>query len=312
MKLTVIAVLLAGLMSYAQEPPPAPAPSAQEIPAQAAAPEAPTVTVTPGTQILLSLVRPVSTRTTKVGDKVYLQTSAPVVVGDKLAIPAGTYLEGILNKAPRAQWTKRRASLQLRQASLVFGNGYTVAIPGTLDVTVNLRESTSTYGDYGTAAVVPIGAAAGGSAIGGLANGVRGAAIGGMVGGVAGTVIAVAMILHRGGVFMDVGTPVEATLDRPVSLEQDRVLDAARRFGSAQVLRPAPRHMCYVPGSPGTPDTVIPGTPATPGTPDTVIPGPPGSPPTVIPGTPGTPGTPDTVIPGTPATPGQSYPCPPE
>jgi len=51
---------------------------------------------------------------------------------------------------------------------------------------------------------------------------------------------------------------------------------------------PYDRGICYTPGMPGTPPTVIPGTP------------PIGD----------SPGTPATVIPGTPAIPGTPYPCP--
>lgn len=46
--------------------------------------------------------------------------------------------------------------------------------------------------------------------------------------------------------------------------------------------------MCYLPGTPGTPDVVIPGTPPTPALGD--VPATPGTPPQVIPGIPPTPG----------------------
>jgi len=51
--------------------------------------------------------------------------------------------------------------------------------------------------------------------------------------------------------------------------------------------------LCYTPGTPGTPDTVIPGTPGTPPVGDI----------------PGTPGTPDIRVPGTPATQGYWHTC---
>ncbi len=313
MKLTfAVLLLLTATVCWGQIPAEAPAAPADKSQAQAAAPQtSATITIPPGTELLLSLVRPVSTRTTNVGDKVYLQTSIPVVVAGIMAIPTGTSVVGTLDKAPHAQLRQRRAQFRLRLASLIFANGYTVSIPGTLDVTTNLGESTSTYGDAGNAA--PIAAAAGsggGLAIGAAAGGVRGAAIGGIIGGVGGMVAALILAAHHGGVFMDVGTPVNAVFETPLTVEHDRVLDAASHYPAPAAIRPAPRHMCYDPGSPGTPATVISGTPATPGTPDTVIPGPNGTS-TVIPGTPGTPGTPDTVIPGTPATPGRYYPCPP-
>jgi len=314
MKALVMVILLAALGCYAQGPGAVPTPSPTETQTEnKGIPEKPIVTVPPGTEVLLSLVRPVSTRTTKAGDKVYLQTTAPVLVGGKLAIPAGTFLEGTLDKAVHASWASRRGEIHLRLASLVFGNGYTVSVAGKLDLTTNLEESTSTYGDAGNAAPIALASGSlGGAGIGALANGAKGAAVGGIAGGVAGAVISLALALHHGGVFMDIGTPVDLILNNPLDVEQGRALNAARQYTPAPISPPRPvQRVCYDPGSPGTPDTVIPGTPGTPGTPPTVIPGPPGSPPTVIPGTPGTPGTPDTVIPGTPPTPGRSYPCPP-
>src|SRR5579885_1251219 len=50
---------------------------------------------------------------------------------------------------------------------------------------------------------------------------------------------------------------------------------------------PSGNGLCFVPGAPGTPDQIIPGTPPTPPIGD--MPGSPGTPDTIIPGTPGAP-----------------------
>ena len=100
-------------------------------------------------------------------------------------------------------------------------------------------------------------------------------------------------------VLLDNGTQIEMVLQLPLKLDAGQVAADVRQikagplppFKSATQCRP----------SPGTPDTIFPGTPGTPGTPPTVIPGGPGMPDTVIPGTPGTPGTPESVISGIPA-----------
>jgi len=314
MRALIMAILLAVLSCNAQEPGTVSAPVPGESQTDKAVPAEKTiVTIPAGTQVLLSLVRAVSTRTTKAGDKVRLQVTAPVVVGSNLAIPAGTFLEGTLDKPVRARWGKWRGEIHLRLASLVFSDGYTVSVPGNLDLTTNLRESTSTYGDAGNAAPIAlIGISTGATAIGALASGAKGAAVGGIVGGLAGAAIAFALAVRHGGIFMDVGTPVDLVVGNPLEVDQERVLIAARQYTPVPIspLRPLHR-LCYDPGSPGTPPTVIPGTPAIAGTPPTVIPGPDGTPATVIPGTPETPGTPDTVIPGTPPTPSWWYPCPP-
>ena len=110
---------------------------------------------------------------------------------------------------------------------------------------------------------------------------------------------------------IEVGTPLEIILPAPVYLDAARVAAAIQQYDQqtsnapVQIVQPPVKpKMCYDPGTPGTPDTVIPGSP---GTPDTVIPGMNGTPDTVIPGSPR---TPDTVIPGTPGTPSSTYPCP--
>ncbi|HXA86446.1 MAG TPA: hypothetical protein VNZ47_15295, partial [Candidatus Dormibacteraeota bacterium] len=92
------------------------------------------------------------------------------------------------------------------------------------------------------------------------------------------TVLAIALN-HRGrnDLNLETGTPLELVLLSPLQLDPDRVMAAVRQY-SAQVATappeivqpPKPPKMCYDLGSPGTPDTVIPGSP---GTPDTVIPG---------------------------------------
>jgi hypothetical protein len=127
-----------------------------------------------------------------------------------------------------------------------------------------------------------------------------------------GTVLAFTLAHHRSNdLNLETGTPLEMVLPTPLQLDAEHVTAAVRMYSALATVAPPeivqppkPPKMCYDPGSPGTPDTVIPGSP---GTPPTVIPGVNGMPDTVIPGTPA---TPDTVIPGSPGTPGSYYPCP--
>lgn len=104
-------------------------------------------------------------------------------------------------------------------------------------------------------------------------------------------------------VLMDNGAQIEMSLDAPLEL------DAARVAAAALVSkRPKPRDFrsasrCVpIPPSEGSSGTVIPGTA---GTPDSVISNGPNLPPTVIPGTPG---TPSSIIGATSGSPG--IPCP--
>jgi hypothetical protein len=117
------------------------------------------------------------------------------------------------------------------------------------------------------------------------------------------------LVSARSGVLLEVGTQIEMTFERPVTLDAAKVAVAAQRAEAAGLVRTPSAAPCVpIPGTSGTPSTFIPGMPGTPGTPPTVIPGGAGAPDIVIPGTPPTPETPPTFIPGTPGT--RGIPCP--
>ncbi len=105
---------------------------------------------------------------------------------------------------------------------------------------------------------------------------------------------------------LDNGAQVEMTLPAPLALDGQKVAQAATLSHAPKPGSFTTATLCrYIPGTAGTPDSVVGGSP---GTPATVIPGGPGMPPTVIPGIPA---TAPTRIPGTPGTPGRSCPAAP-
>lgn len=148
-----VAGLLAGAGCWAQEP----APSSQEKPTQGEQQESPakpeteaqapeetatapsdngTITVPAGTRVALALINPVFVRHAHKGDSVRAVTTFPVSVGTQLAIPAGTYLQGAIEKV-----TKRgragRGEIQVRFTRLVFPNGYAVPLDGAVAEAAN-------------------------------------------------------------------------------------------------------------------------------------------------------------------------------
>jgi len=249
------------------------------------------LTVPSGTRILIALVRPVSTKTTKPGDPVYLQTTFPVTAGDKLLIPAGTFLQGTLASFERH---RNRVALQLKSAALIFSNGYTVDLLAGPHVTPGPDADIRAEAGHPKAAVgATVGASGGGTAVGAIAAGTSGAVAGGAIGGPIGFVLAVILLNHGSSVQIEAGSPVEITLDHPLLLDERQVAESARqpnrvvvsasRPGTVAAPAPAPAHgTCFTPEIPGTPPTIIPGAA----------------------------GSPPTVIPGTPAIPGAPYPCP--
>lgn len=235
------------------------------------APDASTITVPAGTTVLLVLTHAILAKTAKVGDEVHAETAFPVAVGGQMAIPPGTYVQGQIDTLARPGIFSPHAQLQIHFTQLIFANGYTVYI-----------SSQPSAGPVAPADVIPA-----------VAN-------------------PYVDVTSRNDVLLDNGAQIEMILQLPLQLDADTVEGAVKVSKPLQPGRFKSATMCRtIPGSPGTPDTVIPGTPGSAGTPDTVIPGVNGAPDTVIPGIPATSGTPDTVIPGSPATPDILCPGPP-
>jgi type IV secretion system protein VirB10 len=91
-----------------------------------------TIDVPVGTKVQLNLVSPVMSLSTKAGDTVRAVVAFPVTVGNQVAIPAGTFVEGQFVSA-RAAGTKPKKgtsgpALQIHFTKLVYANGYTVAL----------------------------------------------------------------------------------------------------------------------------------------------------------------------------------------
>ncbi len=272
-----------------------------------------TVTIPAGTQFALVLTNPVSSKTMHRGDLVYAQTTAPVTVGDHVLIPPGTFVQAKVDKLTR---NGDRAEMLMNSASVVFPDGYVAHIAGPLSVDTGEGTAWRDPGDGAKAGAIiaPMAGAGLGALIGSAAHTKQSSTLGGTtitssspkglmigsgVGAATGIAVMLALLLHSHGFFVDVGSPMEMTLPQPLTLSENQLEDAVRQAQEhpAAVPMPAPRPLpyplydrgiCYAPGTPGTPPTIIPGTP------------PIGD----------SPGTPSTVIPGTPATPGMPYPCP--
>ena len=213
---------------------PAPAPKAPASlvsdPASNAAPASQgTYSVPSGTRLPLILHNAVTTRNAKPGDPVYLESLFPVVIDNRILIPAGSYIQGEILEARRPGKVKGTGEIRLRLNSMVLPNGYAVdfnAVPtnaGTggnesTDSEGKIHGDTDKGGDVGTVAKsTGIGAAIG--AIAG--QGARGAGIGAGVGAAAGLA---AVLLTRGPELeLPRGTTVDVVLDRTIYLDASRV-----------------------------------------------------------------------------------------
>jgi hypothetical protein len=183
------------------------------------------IIVPAGTQVLLHLRSPIDTKTAKVGDGVYCQTSFPVTQNNVAVIPAGTYVKGKIAQVKRAGRIKGRAEILFNFTTMIFPNGYTIDLPGALENAPGSRNSTvadkegtvkadSQKGkDAGT--VAKTGAT--GAVIGAVAAGGKGAGIGGL----AGAAVGLGQVLFTRGqdVRIDQDTALEMVLERPLTVD---------------------------------------------------------------------------------------------
>jgi type IV secretion system protein VirB10 len=182
-----------------------------------------------GTRLPLILHNAVTTRNAKAGDPVYLETLFPIVIDNRILIPAGSYVQGEIQEAKRPGKVKGTGEIRMRLNSMILPNGYVVdfnAIPtnaGTggneaTDSEGKIHGDTDKGTDVGTIAkTTGIGAGVGGIAT----QSAKGAGIGAGVGAAAGLA---AVLLTRGPELeLPRGTTVDVVLDRTVYLDASRV-----------------------------------------------------------------------------------------
>lgn len=207
-----------------------------------------TITVPAGTKLLMRLQSGVNTKSAKPGDSVYMETSFPISIDNTMAIPPGTYVQGVIDNVKRSGRIKGRAEVQFHFTTLIFPNGYTVSVPGSVDnvpgadngKVINKEGSVQADGTKGKDAATIAGPTAEGAIIGGLARGGRGALIGSGIGGAAG--LAMVLLTRGNEINYPPGTPVEMVLQRPLTLERQRVVreraDYVPRQGPTRLEKP--------------------------------------------------------------------------
>jgi type IV secretion system protein VirB10 len=228
------------------EKPPCP-PGYPRLP-QAVVPQ--TYTVPAGTKVLLQLRSSINTRSAKPGDGVYLSSTFPVVVGNKVMIPAGVYVQGVVDRVVRAGHVSGKAQLDMHFTSMIFPNGSVVEIPGIVDSVPGAKHQDVKDGEgtieqdadkgrnIGKVAEVAIPTGGTIGSIGGLATGHPLA--GGLAGVGAGLAAAglVSLFTRGADVNIEQGTQVEMMLQRPLFLE-DANLGGVGAPGTAPALVPA-------------------------------------------------------------------------
>jgi hypothetical protein len=201
------------------------------------------ITVPAGTRVGVVLQNGISTRSAKPGDSVYLQTSFPITIANRIVIPVGSYLRGELLDSKRPGRIKGRGEFRLRLDTLIFPNGYTVnlnAAPRSADSggkeTMDPEGKVTGGSDKGKDVGTVASTTATGAAIGAIAGRGKGAGIGAGIGGLAGLA---AVLLTRGP---EAELPRGSTMD--VMLEHDLTLDGSQiqftNLGQPQPITPPP------------------------------------------------------------------------
>ena len=234
MRLLVVCSLVAGFASaspFAQQPPAAtPQPQALRTRPDGS-PSAPgSYTVPPGTRILLSMINNVSTKQAQIGDRIYLETAFPVLDGNKIVIPQGSWVTGTVTEVKRPGRVKGKGELQVRFDSLTLPNGVSRSFRGDLaavdprdNATLNRENSKVTGpGDKAGDAGTVIATTSAGTVIGaGIGAATHNAGMGAGVGAAAGAAAGLLGVLMTRGpdAMLTKGASVEMVLDRPLTYQ---------------------------------------------------------------------------------------------
>jgi hypothetical protein len=254
---TCVAALCAPVEAASAQTAPPPAAAAPSVPAVASdALPAGSVQIPAGTKVLLALRSGVNTRSAQPGDGVYLSSTFPVVVGSQVAIPAGVYVQGVIDRVTRAGRVKGRAEVGMHFTTMIFPNGSVVSIPGVVNSVPgssdhkvkNSEGDIQQAGSKGKDAGEILRDGAAGAGIGSIGGGVSGhpvagAAYGGLAGAAAG---AIYVLFTRGNdLNLEQGQTVEMVLQRPLTLQSVNLSaagSAAAMIPVAQQPMPKPDH----------------------------------------------------------------------
>ncbi len=191
--------------------------------------DAATLVVPAGTKLPLILHNSITTRNAQPGDPVYLETTFPITLDNRVVVPAGSYVQGNIVDAKRPGKVKGTGEVRIRLTTMILPNGYTVqfdAIPtnaGTgggesTDKEGKIKGDTDKTTDAGTV-MKTTAAGAGIGAIAGRSAGGAG------IGAGAGAAVGLAAVLLTRGPELELprGTSLDIVLDRPLYLDSSKI-----------------------------------------------------------------------------------------
>jgi hypothetical protein len=184
-----------------------------EAPPAPATPEFVDLVIPADAVLGLQIERTVSSETARVEDRVEARVTRDVRVGDRVAIPAGSLVQGSVMEVERGGKIKERARLNVRFHTVVLGNGNRLNIRTDSVVREGSSPSKESAAKIG-------GAAIGGAILGAILGGGKGAVIGGATGAAGGT--AATMASERNPAVLNAGTTVTVRMQQPVSVSVEK------------------------------------------------------------------------------------------
>lgn len=180
-----------------------------------------------GTHVLLRMENSVNTRTAQEGDYVYLRTATPVALNGQIALPEGSYVQGVVVQSKHSGRVSGRAELAIRLETLTLATGKVLKFSPHVHSVEDQENGQKVTGKENTIDAAPsIGKdaeriailAGSGAGIGGLADrSWEGAGIGSGIG--AGVGIATVLLSRGKEVELRRGATLDVVFDRPVSLD---------------------------------------------------------------------------------------------
>jgi hypothetical protein len=186
-----------GTAAPASGPPPAPRASARpgEVPV--------------GTELDVRLQNRLTSDTAQVEDRFEATTVVDLMEGDRVLVPAGSVLRGVVSSVTRAGRLERKGSMTLAFDQITVGSR-------TYPIRATVTEALESEGVRGEAARIGTGAGVG-AIIGGILGGFKGALAGILIGG-GGTIAAT----EGKDVELPAGTVLRVRLDQPLGVERTR------------------------------------------------------------------------------------------
>jgi len=183
--------------------------------------------IPPGAHVLLRMENSLSSRTAKEGDFVYLRTAVPIASSGEIAVPAGSYVQGVVTESKQSGRVKGRAQLAIRLETLTLASGKVYKFSPHVSSVDSGETGQKVVGSENAIEPAPgkgkdaerIAILAGsGAGIGGIADrSWKGAGIGAGVGSAVG--LATVLLTRGKEVELRQGSTLDVVFDRPVSLE---------------------------------------------------------------------------------------------